>query len=217
MAPKFGPFDNDFPYDPNAVPTEEDYDSWNEWGRNSFLAHLVPGWFDSAFMYSHYRKASGTDVEINYRDMYNQEPVIREYIDKEIEDMMQFAQKFYLQTNKISFEIIGDIVSIPNGKKVNVQRTIGAHQVYAHGVVTYYESTQMFVMTVTLYMEDMYNFNRGQNDIQSGTPDAVNGRFSTLGWAKEFKVKGTMTTLVTWKATREDMLKDATNIDSKGR
>ena len=44
----------------------------------------------------------------------------------------------------------------------------------------------------------MYNFNPGQSDIASGTPDAVNGRFAELGWAKEFKTSGSLTQTVTW-------------------
>lgn len=54
-------------------------------------------------------------------------------------------------------------------------------------------------MVVTFYMEDMYNFNPGQADIASGTPDAVNGRFAELGWAKEFKTYGSLTQTITWQ------------------
>ena len=39
-------------------------------------------------------------------------------------------------------------------------------------------------------MEDMYNFNPDHIDIESGTPDNINGRFLELGWAKEFKTYG---------------------------
>lgn len=46
------------------------------------------------------------------------------------------------------------------------------------------------IITITYTMEDMYNFNKGMFDMASGTPDDVNGRFSELGWAKEFKTYG---------------------------
>ena len=39
----------------------------------------------------------------------------------------------------------------------------------------------------------MYNFNPGKSDIVSGTPDDENGRFSELGWAKEFRTYGALT------------------------
>ena len=100
-----------------------------------------------------------------------------------------------------SFEIIGGLQAIPNGSSENWQKTIGAHYTYGHGTVTIDSSTGMATMTVTFYMEDMYNFNPGQSDIASGTPDAVNGRFAELGWAKEFKTYGTITKTVTWQVS----------------
>lgn len=42
------------------------------------------------------------------------------------------------------------------------------------------------------------NFNPGNKDIQTGIKDEVNGRFAVLGWAKEFKVYGSMTKTFTW-------------------
>ncbi len=47
-------------------------------------------------------------------------------------------------------------------------------------------------------MEDMYNCNKGMSDIASGTPDEMNGRFSEIGWAKEYLTYGSFTTEVTW-------------------
>jgi len=54
-------------------------------------------------------------------------------------------------------------------------------------------------MTVTVNVLDRYNFNKGQKDIASDTPDDVNGRFEALGWAKSFNTKGEMTFEVSWK------------------
>jgi hypothetical protein len=39
-------------------------------------------------------------------------------------------------------------------------------------------------------MEDMYNLDKNKKDIGSEAPDEINGRFSTLGWAKQFKTYG---------------------------
>lgn len=54
-------------------------------------------------------------------------------------------------------------------------------------------------MTVTVHAEDHYNFNPGQSDIASQTPDSENGRFTTVGLAKPFDSHGTYTRTVTWK------------------
>ena len=194
LAPQFV-FDHGFAYNPNAVATKADKKSWNEWGRNAFLAGFVPWLQDAAKMYKHYRDNTGTDMKVDYQRAYREDSTIKSYIDTEVGLMTDFALKS-IASGSSSFEIIGTMQAIPNGKSENWQKTIGAHNVYGHGVVSTDKNGNV-VMVVTFYMEDMYNFNPGQADIASGTPDAVNGRFSELGWAKEFKTYGTYTTTVT--------------------
>lgn len=98
-----------------------------------------------------------------------------------------------------SFNITGEMVGIPNGNSENWQKTIGAHQVFGVGNVMIDTKTGEATMNVTFYMEDMYNFNPGMSDIASGTPDDINGRFSEIGWAKEFKSYGSLTKTVEWQ------------------
>jgi hypothetical protein len=52
--------------------------------------------------------------------------------------------------------------------------------------------------------KDRYDFNKGMSDINTGTPDEVNGRFATREWAKPFISRGTVTREVTWR--RGDIL-----------
>lgn len=66
-------------------------------------------------------------------------------------------------------------------------------------------------MTITMHVTDKYNFNKGMSDIASGTPNAVNGRFSTLGWTKSFNTIGQATRIVTWN---KGNIGNSTNITS---
>jgi RHS repeat-associated protein len=200
LAPTFA-HDAGFIYDPNAIATDSDYESWNEWGRNAFFAGLVPWLRDASKMYSHYRDNTGSDISIDYTRAYKGDKTIKSAINSEISLMKDFAISAYSNDNMSSFEIIGDLQGIENGSSENWQKTIGAHYVYGHGVVTVDTKTGMATMIATFYMEDLYNFNPGQKDLASGTPDDVNGRFAELGWAKEFKVCGSMTKTITWQIT----------------
>ena len=44
----------------------------------------------------------------------------------------------------------------------------------------------------------MYNFNDGGEDRATGLPNEINGRLSTLGWAREFRTHGELERTVTW-------------------
>jgi RHS repeat-associated protein len=198
LAPQFE-HDHGFEYDLNAKATfgdRWDYATWYTKGR----AAQEFGWWlqGAAAQYLHYMEGSGKDRTINYSQAYKDDSVIKSYIDKEISLMKNFAQSSYKNGAGNSFEIIGGLLRIPNGDKENWQKVIGAHYVYGYGNVTVDSKTNMAIMLVTFYMEDMYNFNPGESDIATGTPDSVNGRFAILGWAKEFKTLGSMTVTITW-------------------
>ncbi|RXZ81547.1 hypothetical protein EBB07_14590 [Paenibacillaceae bacterium] len=136
-------------------------------------------------------------MEINYEQAYKDDKIIREYIDSEIVFAQKSVEGFYGKGSGTSFEMISNLIGIPNGSSENWQKTIGAHYVYAHSQVSINNNTGMASMVITFYMKDMYNFNKGMSDIVSGTPDDVNGRFAELGWAKEFLTIGSMTRTVT--------------------
>jgi hypothetical protein len=55
-----------------------------------------------------------------------------------------------------------------------------------------------FEMDMTLHAEDRYNFNPGQADINTGTPDAANGRFEQTGLGHQYTNYGTLQRHVTW-------------------
>ena len=192
-------FDHTFPYNPNAVATDADYYSWIYWGIMAFGSRVAFWLKDASKAYNHYRDNTGTDMWIDYERAYKEDSVISSNIDSQIETMKETVKQLYDVNFETSFSITGEIFGIPNGSSENWQKTIGAHQVFGVGNVTIDPKTGKATMIVTFYMEDMYNFNPGMSDIASGTPDDVNGRFSELGWAKEFKTYGSLTKTITWQ------------------
>jgi hypothetical protein len=51
--------------------------------------------------------------------------------------------------------------------------------------------TRHFHIEMTIHEEDMYNFNPGNADIATGTPDSANGRFEITGLGHEYMNHGT--------------------------
>ncbi|HEU4325753.1 MAG TPA: hypothetical protein VFS21_21615 [Roseiflexaceae bacterium] len=85
---------------------------------------------------------------------------------------------------------VGNDGRYPYPATENWQKAIGAHQIWieAHFTVSVDQEnqTRSFQGTMTIHVEDMYNFNPGAADIASGTPDAANGRFEVTGLGHEY-------------------------------
>jgi hypothetical protein len=109
----------------------------------------------------------------------------------------QRAKKIHDETGRTSFSITGDAGQAAYPKTENWQKTLGGYTTWGSGNVRIEGNTA--IMEVTVHAEDRYNFNRGQSDIATKTPDDENGRFAELGWAKSFDVSGTITRTVTWE------------------
>ncbi len=135
---------------------------------------------------------------MNYEDAYNEEPVYREKINGEIEAMKDEAKKIFKKHRETAFNLIGNKLSIGNGVTEKWQKTLGGHQAYGIGNVKIDPDTGEASMNVTFDVYDVYDFNPNQQDIRTGIDDSVNGRFAELGWAKEFKTKGSLTKNIKW-------------------
>ncbi len=195
-APTFT-FDKGFVYDPNEKATLQDYLIWWKWGILLAGAPLK-SLNDAAKMYNHYRSALGGSVRIDLRRAYEEDSIYHYYIDKEIETMKNAVEDILKTKEQQRIEIIGNLQGVPNGSNENWQKTIGAFYMYGHGIALINYRTKKAAMDITFYMEDMYNFNPGQYDIATGTPDSENGRFAVLGWAKEFKTYGEVSFHINW-------------------
>jgi hypothetical protein len=191
-------FDDDFVYDPDAEASFDDYVSWNKWGMIDNGARVLrPGLDDASEFYSHYRDATGTPRTVDYEEAYREDEVIRGSVDQEINDAVRAADELHKQTGSTSFSITGDAAKAEYPVTENWRKALGGHTIWGSGDVRIDGNTA--TMEVTVHAEDRYNFDRGKSDIDSGTPDSVNGRFAELGWAKSFDVSGTLTRTVTWE------------------
>jgi len=79
--------------------------------------------------------------------------------------------------------------SIPQPATANWQKAIGGCSCWIYG--SYYKSGSTGILSIYIKIKDRYNFNAGEVDIETGLPDNIFGRFSVLGWAKEFTSVGT--------------------------
>jgi len=87
-----------------------------------------------------------------------------------------------------SFKFTSDLKSLPYYPSTwNWQKTLGGFSSWIYG--DYTKSGKS--IKINIKVKDMYNFNKDQQDIETGSPDNDNGRFAVLGWAKEFITYGT--------------------------
>jgi hypothetical protein len=104
--------------------------------------------------------------------------------------------KFQMQSEVFS--------SSPYPASENWQKAIGGHSIWITADVTVWvdnaTNSRTFIVTLTIHMEDMYNFNPGQHDIATGKPDSDNGRLEVSGLGQEFLQSG--------HATREMVFRD---------
>lgn len=195
--PKFN-FRDDYVYNPKAKAGFGDYRSWVEWGIKADGATVVRSDLDDALpLYKHYRDNTGTPMTVDYAEAYREDPSIRKTVDNEIASAQHAVERIHKETGKSKFSITGDpTASSPYPQTEKWQKALGAHQVWGSGDVKI-EGNKV-TMTITVHAEDRYNFNKDSNDLATGTPDQVNGRFAELGWAKGFNTSGSITKTVTW-------------------
>lgn len=120
--------------------------------------------------------------------------------DYYVNDLQHTVDQMIANGQQPPFSITGDLIPIngdyyPNTE--NWQKTIGAYNMWISADVSI-DTKGNIVMETTVHEIDRYNFNRGQQDIATGTPDDINGRFEELGWAHSFTTTGEMDLNVSW-------------------
>lgn len=194
-------YDEDFKYNQASKAKASDYKNWVVWGTKSTGAKVKRSDLSDAITaYDHYRSAEGTDLSIDYEKAYTEDKNINKAVNKHITDAQIAAQKLAEKSGRKSFKITGQFVPINNdGYPVteNWRKAIGAHLIWVSADVIIDENGR-FKMITTVNEIDRYNFNKGMKDIDTGTPDVVNGRFAELGWAKSFNTVGQMQREVSW-------------------
>lgn len=194
-------YDDDFPFDPDASAGFGDYKAWLEWQAKLSGGRIArPDLDDALALYAHYRDATGTPMTVDYEEGYREDPQIRAAIDAEIANASRAVDVLARQNRLSEFSVTGDAASSSElagyPTTENWQKTLGAHNVWSNANVRI--NGDQVTMDITVNADDRYNFNRGDSDIATGTPDEANGRFAELGWAKQFDVHGEVHRTITW-------------------
>ncbi|MGW7485279.1 WXG100-like domain-containing protein [Nonomuraea muscovyensis] len=185
------PFDDPWPYDPDAKPSPADYAAWHKWRALQLAEEATPGFDEAAATFKHYLDGSGSDYSIDYDKAYRDDKLIRDGVDAEIRRAQENAELLYRETGRREFQMTGEPAEIKETETKNWEFALGRHSVWGSADVRI-EGDQA-TMEITVHAYDRYNFNREDKWINQ-----ENGRFETLGWARSYDTHGTMKRTVTW-------------------
>lgn len=192
-------WDNDFPHGSNAgQDTFQDHVNWAKWQVMLDVgARGIKNIPDAADFYAHFRDNTGTPKTFDYERAYEEDAGVRNRVNARVNDSLQAANEAATAGMTETTLYSPATSEGPYPVTENWRKTIGGHTNYTTTNVTV--SGDTVTATVTVHARDKYNFDRGKADIDSKTPDAVNGRFEELGWAKSFETSGSLTQTYTWK------------------
>ncbi|TFH50875.1 hypothetical protein E4J66_13845 [Actinomyces viscosus] len=196
-------FDNDFPYNSKWLFTCVDLDSWNLWHLLLYLSKTTPGREDANDMYEHYLSGKGTDKNFDFEKGYREDMGVRREVDREMNESLTAANEL-VKEGHTSADFHSGVKSSADAnypETENWQKTVGSYFYYSDSELKVDGDT--VTLTTTMTARDRWNFNKGARDIMSGAPDAVNGRFEELGWARSFDTSGTITRVYSWKVGEE--------------
>lgn len=189
-------FDDDFAYDPDFELTSEDELNYLKWKTKLKGAQFLQYLPDGCATYEHYLEGSGTDFEIDFEKAYRQDEGVRNSVDLKKQEGIEAAIEYYKKYGSTSFSITGQQTQnsiYPETE--NWQKAIGSFSMW-NSMDVKVEGNKM-VINLTVHELDRYNFNSGMNDITTGTPDDVNGRFEKGGLAKSFYTRGSINRTIT--------------------
>jgi hypothetical protein len=152
---------------------------------------------DGVNAYMHYLGRTGSNYTFNLAKYLNNDASGQTLLKNISNIAKNNAEKVLTKPGSTSYYSegfpVGNSVEFPYPDSENWQKAIGAFNVYYKAdlsAVKNKNGSLTYTLNLTIYGEDKYNFNPGQKDIATDTPDDVNGRFEVVGWAKEFMQKG---------------------------
>lgn len=196
-------------YPPSAPikPTPQDFQNELDWATKGILAQM--SWLaNGGNAYMHFLHASGDDYWMDFPDYFDDDASATVMLDNAIKIAKKSAQNLLTENGYIEMYSDGYTVGsddrFPYPASEDWQKAIGGFQMWMSAKVKVVESNGVlqYSMTLTLHAEDRYNFNPGQQDIATGTPDNVNGRFELTGQAKQFNQYGKHSVHVTWSVKK---------------
>ncbi|NUW31482.1 hypothetical protein HTZ77_08600 [Nonomuraea sp. SMC257] len=185
------PFDDPWPYDPDAKPSIDDHMTWHKWRALQLAEEATPGFDEAAATFKHYLEGSGDDYRIDYDKAYNDDKLIRDAVDAEIRRAQRNAERLYGESGRRDFQMTGEPVNIDKTETKNWEFALGRHSIWGSADVRV--DGGKATMDITVHAYDRYNFNREDKWINQ-----ENGRFETLGWARSYDTHGALKRTVTW-------------------
>lgn len=181
---------------------------------------------DATSAYRHFLFGMGTDKKFDYNEYIEKDEsgkACEKYLLDQAKKMaMEIAStkliKPPVQTEQsIQFNLSSRVIGVggkkdlffPYPKTENWQKTIGAHFLYGKAsvkaTIPVQSDTVFFAITLTMFAEDMYNFNPKNKDVKTKIPDEANGRFELTGLAREFLHTSTFSRVYTYEVNFDDL------------
>lgn len=188
-------YDSGFANFPKEEPTNQDRINFGKWVAKATVAQAIMP--DAANAYLHYMGNTGSHRTFALHKYINEDPSGQELLIFMKSIAMENAEGVLTSLGRITYYsqgfTVGDIGDFSYPQTENWQKAVGAFNVYYKADLTATKNNAgglTYKLNLTIYGEDMYNFNPGNTDLATGTPDAVNGRFEVIGWAKGYLQSG---------------------------
>ena len=184
---------DDFKYNRKVKATLKDSLNWKVWGCLKGVAKLK--YPDGAAFYEYYRSNQGGIYLYDYEKAYKEDQEIKKAVKELVSKLKEKAPKYKPWNNERYCLMTNQISVTP--KTFNWKLAIGTHYVGGIAIVEFDKNTSNYIMSYIIIAVDRYNFDKNKEFF--GIPDAWNGRFVTLGWAKFFTSLGIMVGARIWE------------------
>lgn len=201
---------------PKALPTLADKANLLKWKAIAASAETIrPDLVDGLAAYNHFLNGKGANRTFSYDRYVSGDKSGRTTLSNAINHIkLGVIDLWMADQEQTSFSVTGPAIPcganpdkfddanlFPYPETENWAKAIGAHTIWLSGQVNVITSnfTPHFYLIMTLHAEDMYNFNPGQKDIETGIPDSVNGRFTQVRLAHPYLNSSTLVRSVSWK------------------
>jgi hypothetical protein len=211
-------------YDPTKrqPPTAEDM----KLKSNALIAFVLaakakPELYDGLLAFRHFLNGKGASFTCDYEKFLREDTNGQVVLTSAIEDARAGVLDIFDSKNAKpptadrtdSFSATSDAVGVgpniryPTPATDNWQKAIGRHSLWLSATAKVQSRLAArrrdVEIVLTLHAEDMYNFNPGESDIQTGTPDEMNGRLEIVGLAQEFVTTGAAVRTITFTVPLE--------------
>lgn len=210
--PKFY-FDNGFLDDyKKRAPTYKDKLKYYYWEKKAKIARVLREDLDDALdAYEHFLGATGFPLEFNLEKYIKEDTSGKQLLSASKSETKKAVKKLIKKSGNYTISSSGFSTRTKPKKNngfpytkypvtENWQKAIGGFSFWISATIVASEANDLitYKVAMTIHAEDKYNFNPGQKDIATGTPDSANGLFEITGLAKQFMQYGSHTVKIQW-------------------